>query len=331
MREPDAARHPACLLEKIDRPQAIHLEAEPLFVLGLAEMGVELAVVALGKLRAFDHEILRDRERRTRRERDANLRAGLWIVEQLQHALAVGEDRLFVLHHAVGRQAAILLRQIHRAARDGHAHAKGARLLDLDVDRVLKTIGIEIMMIGGGGAAREHKLGQREPRRQPQVIGLEARPDRIERDEPGEQRLVDGGRVGAGQRLVEMMMRVDEPRQHDMARGVERCVNALRRLPRPTRSAIRVPSTTRPRSAPSAKIANGSLIHVRTPCPLNRFRNWELAEAHVNCGRISRAARFSLAGSHRRIDAVVANHDEARAQSPIVALFGRERRRPRPA
>src|SRR5580698_4041421 len=37
--------------------------------------------------------------------------------------------------------------------------------------------------------------------------------------------------------------------------------------PRPTRSAIRVPSTTRPRSAPSAKIASGSLIHVRTAPP----------------------------------------------------------------
>src|SRR5689334_657147 len=40
--------------------------------------------------------------------------------------------------------------------------------------------------------------------------------------------------------------------------------------PRPTRSAIRVPSTTRPRPAPSAKIASGSLIHVRNaalPCP----------------------------------------------------------------
>ena len=105
---------------------------------------------------------------------------------------------------------------------------KRARLLDLDVDRVLKPLRIEIMMIGGGGAAGQHELGQREPRGQPEVVGLEPRPDRIERDEPGEQRLVDGGRVGAGQRLVEMMVGVDEPRQHDMAGGVERRVDALR-------------------------------------------------------------------------------------------------------
>ena len=36
MREPDAARHPARLLQEIDRPQAIHLEAEPLLVVGFA-------------------------------------------------------------------------------------------------------------------------------------------------------------------------------------------------------------------------------------------------------------------------------------------------------
>ena len=39
--------------------------------------------------------------------------------------------------------------------------------------------------------------------------------------------------MGAGQRLVEMVVRVDEPRQHDMARGVERRVDALRRLALP--------------------------------------------------------------------------------------------------
>ena len=47
--EPDAARHPAGFLEQVDRPQAVHLEAEALFVLGLAQVGVKLAIVALGQ------------------------------------------------------------------------------------------------------------------------------------------------------------------------------------------------------------------------------------------------------------------------------------------
>src|SRR5271154_5568669 len=84
--EPDATRHPAGFLKEIDWPQAIHLEAEPLFVLGLAQVGVKLAVVALGETGAFGHEILGDRKRRARRERDANLRARLGIVKQLEHA-----------------------------------------------------------------------------------------------------------------------------------------------------------------------------------------------------------------------------------------------------
>jgi len=54
--------------------------------------------------------------------------------------------------------------------------------------------------------------------------------DRIERDEPGEQRFVDGRRMRAGQRLVEMVVRVDEAGQDDMARGVEHGVDPLGRL-----------------------------------------------------------------------------------------------------
>ena len=88
-------------------------------------------------------------------------------------------------------------------------------------------------MIGGGGAAGEHKLGQRESRREPELMRLEPRPDRIERGEPGEQRLVDRGGMGAGQRLVEMMVGIDESRQHDMARSVEDRVDPLRRLAPP--------------------------------------------------------------------------------------------------
>ena len=154
-------------------------------------------------------------------------------MEQLQHPFAVGENRLFVLHDAVGRQAAVLLRQVHRPPRDGHAHAERERLLDLDVDRVLKALRIEIVMIGGGRAAREHELGQREARREPELARLEPGPDRIERGEPGEQRLVDRRRMGAGQRLIEMVVGVDEPRQYDMARGVEGRVDPLRRFAPP--------------------------------------------------------------------------------------------------
>ena len=49
VREPGPRTHPAGLFEKIDRPHGIDVETETLFVLGLAEMGVELAIVQFGE------------------------------------------------------------------------------------------------------------------------------------------------------------------------------------------------------------------------------------------------------------------------------------------
>src|SRR5271165_6927833 len=193
-------------------------------------MGVQLTVVALRQARALAHQGLRDRERRTGRERDAYVRAGLRVMEQLQHPLAVGENRVLVLDDAVGRQAAVLDREVHRAARHRHPDAESPRLLDLDVDRVLEPGGIKVMVVRRGRAARHEEFGQRQPRREPQMIRLQPGPDRIERNEPGKERLVDRRRVGAGQRLVEMVVGVDEARQHDMAGGVEHSVDPRWRL-----------------------------------------------------------------------------------------------------
>ena len=103
------------------------------------------------------------------------------------------------------------------------------RLLDLDVDRVLEPGRIEIVMVRRRRAAGDQELGQRHPHREAEVIGLQPRPDRIERGEPGKERLVDRLRVGAGERLVEMVMGVDQPRQHDVARGVENRIDAFGR------------------------------------------------------------------------------------------------------
>ena len=172
MREPGALRHPAGLLEQIDRPQPVHFQAEALLVLGLAQMGVQLAIIVLGQRGAVAHQPLVDRERRARGQRDADLRSRPGIVEQLQHALAVLEDRILVLHDDVGGKAAVLLAQVHRAARHRHAHAELARRLDLDVDRVLQPRREQIMVIGRRRAAREHQFGEREPRGEPRWLGF---------------------------------------------------------------------------------------------------------------------------------------------------------------
>ena len=231
MRQPGAAGHPAGLLQQLDGPHAIHRQAEALLVLGFAEVGVQGTVENLGEARGLAHQFAVDRERRARGERDANLRAGSRVVKELQHAFAVGEDRVGFLHHRVGRQAAVLLGAVHRAAADRHADAERARLFDLDVDRVFEAGGIEIVMVGGGGAAREQQFDQREPRREAELARRQPRPDRIERGEPVKQLAIDRRRMGARQRLVEMMVGVDQPGQDDVARGVEDRIDRRCRLP----------------------------------------------------------------------------------------------------
>ena len=84
-------------------------------------------------------------------------------------------------------------------------------------------------MIGRGRAAGQHQFDQRHPDRDAQGLGRHAVPDALHRNEPGNELLAEANGVGARQRLVEMMMRVDKPRQHDMARGVERRVGGNRR------------------------------------------------------------------------------------------------------
>ena len=76
-------------------------------------------------------------------------------------------------------------------------------------------------MVRRGGAAGEHEFDERHSDGDAQGLGRHAVPSPLHRDQPGNELLAEACGVGARQRLVEMMMRVDEPRQNDMAGGVE--------------------------------------------------------------------------------------------------------------
>ena len=148
-----------------------------------------------------------------------------------EDALAVGEDRVLVLHHTVRRQSAVLLGKIHRAAVERHADADAGRFLRLDVHRLLKTGRIEVVVVGRARAAGHQQLGLRQPRREAERLRLHVlRPDRIERLQPGKEFLVDRRRMRPRQRLEEVMVRVDEAGNDDVARGVEDMVGFLANL-----------------------------------------------------------------------------------------------------
>ena len=72
------------------------------------------------------------------------------------------------------------------------------------------------MMIGCRGAAGQQQFGERNFTGQRQFFGCQPRPHRVERLQPGKQRLVDHRGPGTGEGLIEMVMGVDQPRQQHM-------------------------------------------------------------------------------------------------------------------
>ena len=160
MGEPGARAHPAGLLDQVDRPHAVDFEAKLLFLLGLAKMRMQLAIVALGKARRIRHQPPGHRERRARRERDADFGAGpgSWNSFSTRSLSATIVSSSCTIRRAAGRRlfATRLIEPRVTVIRS----PSFARLLDLDVDRVLQPRRKHIMMIGRGGAARQQQFGQ---------------------------------------------------------------------------------------------------------------------------------------------------------------------------
>ena len=102
---------------------------------------------------------------------------------------------------------------------------------DLDIDGVLEPGREHVVMIGRGGAARQQQFRHRHGDAEIERFRRQPRPDRIERLQPGKQFAIERRRQRPGQRLVEMMMGVDQARQHDMGAGVIDGGVGGRRLP----------------------------------------------------------------------------------------------------
>ncbi len=182
-------------------------------------MRVQADVVLARKIGGGAHQRGGDGERRAGRERDLRHRALPALVITRDQPLAVGEDRVLVLHHAVRRQAAVALGEVHGPPREQDAQTETLGGGDLDVDAVFQAGGKDVVMVGGGGAAGEHQFGHGDGGGEIERLGRKPRPHRIERLQPGEQLAVERGRQRTGERLVEMVMGVDEAGQHHVVAG----------------------------------------------------------------------------------------------------------------
>ena len=134
---------------------------------------------------------------------------------------AGGEDGVVVLHDDVGRQAAVFLRQAHRPAGGMEAHTQFAGRGDLGAQQVARAPRVEVMVVGGDGAAAERQLGEADPGAGEHGLFVDGLPQRVQALQPPEQRLVGHRRVGAGEVLEDVVMRVDEAWRDQAVGGVD--------------------------------------------------------------------------------------------------------------
>ena len=222
MRHPGAVAGPSSALEILHRAATEHRHAELVVLDVLGEVGVEPHVESLGEFGGAHHQRFRHAERRARCQRDPRHRTPRTIVMTLHGLLAGGEDRVVVAHDVVGRQPAVLLRQRHRPAGGVETDTEVAGRLDLGGQQVAGAVGMQVQMVGRGRATRQRQLGQTHPRRDVHRLGVDRRPQRIQRREPPEQRVVGHRRVRPCEVLEDVVVCVDEPRRDEAIGGVDR-------------------------------------------------------------------------------------------------------------
>ena len=109
--------------------------------------------------------------------------SGSW--KRFDHALAIGQDRVFVLDQIVRRQPALTLAHAHGSTRGMEAHTQ----LTGSVDLVVETgaVGEQVQVIRHRGGTAQDQLGQRSQRADPDGVRVHLCPDRVQQAQPVEQ------------------------------------------------------------------------------------------------------------------------------------------------
>ena len=82
------------------------------------------------------------------------------LVQLGDEPLGVGEHRVDVLDELVGREPAVGLAEVHRAARGDDPDAELARRLHLGLDQAGPPAREDVVVVEDGRAARERELGE---------------------------------------------------------------------------------------------------------------------------------------------------------------------------
>ena len=140
-------------------------------------------------------------------------------MEALDRIVGGGEDPVDVLNHPVRRQPAARLAQVHRSAAGVEAQAELLGDFDLGLEQSDDALGEDVVVVGRGRAAAERQLGEADLGGGTLPVRVNGGPDGIELAEPVKQPRLLG--TDPGQRLVEVVVRVDQPGQRDQPAAVD--------------------------------------------------------------------------------------------------------------
>src|SRR5205085_6482722 len=137
----------------------------------------------------------------------ARARSGL---VQRGEPFRVREHGVELLDEPIGRQAAVRLTEVHRAARGDDSDAELTRGLERRLDQAVLAAREDVVVVEDGAAARERKLGESGAGRRVLGLGVDQGPDGIELLQPGEE--IGLLRPRPGQRLEQVVVGVDQRR-----------------------------------------------------------------------------------------------------------------------
>lgn len=222
---PDIGTDPAQAFGVLRGGEAEFLAREGDVVVVLGQVGVQRHAVRTRQHGGLAHQLARHRERRARRQHHAQHGVACAVVVLLDQAQAVAQDGFLFLHHRVGRQAALAAAQAHGAARRMKAHAHLLRRGDGVVQP--SAIRIQVQVVAGGGAARQHQLGHGGLGGDVDHLRREVRPQHVQVGQPREQLRILRGRHGAREALVHVVVRIDQARHHHAAAHVQHLGRAV--------------------------------------------------------------------------------------------------------
>ena len=212
MGKPHIRSGPAQLFHIRQGPDPFPLQHILLLVQCFAQVRMQAHPFLPGQHRGFAEQVFRNGERGAWRQGNPPHGPEGTVMVPVDKMIAVLQDFINGLHHAVRRQPAVLDRKVHGPAGKMHPDAQQIRSGRLCADQVTGTAGENVVVIKHGGTAVFDQLTHAGQGGQEDRVRVQVFPDLIKRLQPVKQLHVLHFFQVPGEHLVQVVMGVDQPR-----------------------------------------------------------------------------------------------------------------------